>query len=101
MNKNLIQQNGLELSDTYPYILYEWATGTGKSLLGIKIIEKFSGNWNIVLAETNHELNWINEFKEHGKEHLLKQVKFFCYASLHKYINSSFVNKFLWSISYS
>lgn len=86
MNKDIIQQNGLELSDTYPYILYEWATGTGKSLLGIKIIEKFGGNWNIVLAETNHELNWINEFKEYNKEYLLKQVKFFCYASLHKYV---------------
>jgi len=53
MNKNLIQQNGLELSDIQAYILYEWATGTGKSLLGIKIIEKF---------EAKHKIMGVNSY---------------------------------------
>jgi superfamily II DNA or RNA helicase len=84
MTRQEVQSNGLKLAEEYSYLVYEWATGLGKSLMAINIIEKFGGNWSIVIAETNHELNWINEFKEHKKEHLLKQVKFFCYQSLHK-----------------
>lgn len=86
--KEEIQTKGLTLTDSYSNILYEWATGIGKSLMAIKIIEKSNENWNIVLAETIHEQNWRNEFKEHNKEYLLNKVKFFCYASLHKYIDS-------------
>lgn len=87
MTKEDVQNHGLELALIYPFIIYEWSTGVGKSLMAIKIIEEFKGNWNIVLAETNHELNWINEFKQHNKEHLLKNVKFFCYQSLHKHLD--------------
>lgn len=86
MNKTRldIQNEGLSLTDKYNYIIYEWATGVGKSLVAINNIEKFGGKWNIVLAETNHELNWIEEFKKHDKGYLLKNINFFCYQSLHK-----------------
>lgn len=86
-SKTQLQAYGVELSNKYPFIIFEWATGTGKSLVAINIIESSSENWNIVIAETNHELNWKEEFKKHGKESLLNKVKFFCYQSLHKHLD--------------
>jgi len=86
MTRIEIQQEGLKLTESYNYIMFEWCTGLGKSLVSIQIIEKYGGKWNIVLAETNHEMNWIEEFKKHGKEHLLPNVTFFCYQSLHKHL---------------
>lgn len=86
MTREELQEEGVKLSEKLPYIVYEYSTGVGKSLVAIKIIEKYGGIWNIVLAETNHENNWIEEFKKHGKEHLLSNIKFFCYQSLHKYL---------------
>jgi len=83
--KDNIQQEGLILADKYPQIIYEFATGVGKTLLAILNIEKFGGNWFIIIAETTHKLNWVNEFKKHKKEHLLVNVTFLCYNSLHKY----------------
>jgi superfamily II DNA or RNA helicase len=62
----------------------EHCTGLGKSLAAIRIIERVKGNWCIIIAEINHELNWRNEFITHDKEHLLKNVTFKCYASIHK-----------------
>lgn len=84
MTREEIQRNGVELSKVHNYIMFEWCTGLGKSLVSIQIIELFGGKWNIVLAETNHEMNWIEEFKKHNKEHLLANITFFCYQSLHK-----------------
>lgn len=83
--KDNIQQQALELSKLHNHLLIEFATGLGKTLTAIRIIEYHGGKWNIILAETNHEQNWIDEFKKYNKEYLLKDVKFFCYQSLHKY----------------
>jgi len=82
--KTEIQNNVLNLADTYNHLIIEFATGLGKTLTAIKLIEKYGGIWNIVIAETNHEQNWVDEFKKHKKTKLLKNVKFFCYQSLHK-----------------
>lgn len=89
VTKNSIQNHGLTLIDKHSNILYEWATGIGKTLLAIKIIEKTNEHWNIVLAEVIHEINWIDEFKKFNKEHLLEKVSFFCYASLHKHTKNT------------
>lgn len=88
-SKDEIQDYFVELSSTYKNFCGELATGLGKSYAAIRIIEKNGGKWNIVIAETNHETNWINEFKLHGKEHLLKDVTFLCYQSLHKYVEDA------------
>lgn len=85
--KTEIQDLALEKFESNPFIILEWSTGIGKSLAAIKMIEKSKESWNIVLAETNHETNWINEFKKHGKENLLERITFFCYASLHKHLS--------------
>lgn len=83
-SKDAIQDYAVRLSETYNRIIFEIATGGGKSLSAIRIIERIGGNWCIVIAEINHELNWRNEFILHGREHLLKNVTFKCYASIHK-----------------
>ena len=85
--REIVQKNGIELASKYNKLVLEWCTSLGKSYGTIQIIEKLSGNWNIVIAETNHKLNWIEEFKKHGKSKLLKKVKFFCYHSLGKYLD--------------
>ena len=85
MNKSDIQQLALDHAKENNYLLLQIATGVGKSLAAIKIIEEHGGEWLIAIAEVLHKQNWIDEFKKHGKEHLLKQIKFFCYASLHKF----------------
>ena len=87
-SRNQIQDYAVKLSETYNRIILEHCTGLGKSLAAIRIIERVGGNWCIVIAEINHELNWRNEFVTHGKEHLLKNVTFKCYASIHKDIKN-------------
>lgn len=82
-----IQQDSVELSVMHSKLILELATGVGKSLAAIKIIKKHGGLWNIVIAETNHELNWKEEFIKHGEESLLPNIKFFCYQSLHKHLD--------------
>jgi len=77
-----VQNKSLLLSDNHKQLVLELATGVGKTLIAINIIERHGGFWNIVIAELTHELNWIKEFKKHDKENLLPNVKFFCYASL-------------------
>lgn len=93
MNKNeekdKIQDNAIKLSESYPSLLLSFATGSGKSLAAIKIIERNSKeDWYILCKETNHIGNWLKEFITHKKEHLLNKVKIFCYDSLHKYIGT-------------
>lgn len=79
-----IQSEAVNLSDNFNKIIFEIGTGVGKSLIAIKIIEKHGGLWKIIIAETTHEKNWKDEFIKHDKEHLLENVEFRCYQSLHK-----------------
>lgn len=83
--KEKIQNEAVELAVKHPYYIAEFATGVGKSLTAIKILEILGGKWNLVVAETNHMQNWKDEFIKHNKEHLLENIQMFCYASLHKY----------------
>jgi superfamily II DNA or RNA helicase len=85
--KNEIQSKAVDLALKYPFIVYEYPTGVGKSLAFIRAMEKIGGNWNIIVAETNHIQNWKDEFKKHSKEHLLENVNFLCYASLFKFVD--------------
>jgi len=87
MTRQEIQDQAVKLSSLHKYLILEFGTSIGKTLCAIRIIELNEGFWNIIIAETTHELNWIEEFKKHGKEKLLNRVKFSCYQSLHKYLN--------------
>lgn len=88
--KDKIQQQAVNFSNKHNTILLSFSTGVGKSLAAIKIIESIPGSkWYIICKETNHITNWHEEFLKHKKEHLLPYIKFFCYASLHKYKEKS------------
>ena len=86
--KTQIQDHTVSLSVSHKNLLLELATGLGKTLSAIRIIERVGGKWIIVIAETNHELNWIEEFRKHDKEKLLENVTFACYQSLHKVVGN-------------
>lgn len=86
MDKNTIQQLSVDYSNKHNFLLLEHATGVGKSLSTIKIIDKHKGKWIIIVAELLHIENWKNEFIKHSKEYLLSDVIFSCYASLHKHL---------------
>jgi superfamily II DNA or RNA helicase len=83
MDKSEIQSQISQINSNK--IVLELATGLGKTLSAILLLEKFGGFWHIAIAERTHKQNWIDEFKKHGKEHLLKNVEIFCHASLHKH----------------
>lgn len=92
--REVIQKQAVILSQQYDNLLLSWATGTSKTKATIEIIEHLYAHdvgmmpkTYILLKETNHEQNWRDEFKKWGREHWLQGIKFFCYASLHKYIN--------------
>lgn len=89
MTREEIQNNALNIILDNKYSIIEIATGVGKSFIAIKAIEIIGGKWSIIIAETNHEQNWIDEFKKHNKENLLENVKFYCYQSLHKNLNDT------------
>jgi superfamily II DNA or RNA helicase len=63
-------------------------TGTGKTLISIKIANEFKGKWLIVIAERAHKKNWIDDINKHGFGYLLPDISFVCYASLKKYYDT-------------
>lgn len=81
--KDEIQEEIVSLSKTNKNIIVEHATGTGKTLSALKIIEASNSSlmWNIVIYERNHKNNWLKDIKKHNKEHLLDRISFICYAS--------------------
>lgn len=96
INRTKIQDYAVYLSKKFKHVILSWATGCGKSLAAIRIIDEDikdnNDNWNrwyIVVAERQHIKNWEDEFRLHGYQRLidLGYVEIFCYQSLHKYTN--------------
>lgn len=66
-------------------LLLQLPTGTGKSLIAIKMIETVkTDNILILCAEIAHINNWKDEFNKWNKQYLLKKCTIITYASLHK-----------------
>lgn len=68
----------------------EFSTGVGKTLSSIKVIEEILKNnpnarGYLICKERTHIKNWGDDIKKHKKDHVLKKIKPFLYASLHKY----------------
>ena len=61
-------------------ILLNWATGVGKTLASLRLIDK---NKKIIVLcqELNHIENWKKELKKHKLEF---DIEFYTYASMHK-----------------
>lgn len=91
--KGEIQLEAVDKSIIYDNLLLSWATGVSKTKAVIDIIEQDFIHTDIlpksyiIVKETNHEFTWREEFKKWKREYLLENITFFCYASLHKYID--------------
>ncbi|MDR0912131.1 MAG: DEAD/DEAH box helicase family protein [Methanobrevibacter sp.] len=74
-------------------ILYNWATGTGKSKKAIDHIKEITNNdihkkILLVVAEVAHKKNWKEEFNKWELNPFIN-ITIECYASLKKYINTN------------
>ena len=88
MTRDEIQSNAVELSKLHNNLLLAWCTSMGKTKASLDIISKLDGRGYIILAETSHKKNWIEEIIKHGHEDVLARCDIFLYASLHKYKNT-------------
>lgn len=95
--RDLIQNEALKLSRSNDHLLLTWATGCGKSLAALKILQEFGGMWLIVCKEITHIDNWKREISKFDPEGtILPLVKdFICYASLPKYKDAKGINLIL------
>lgn len=90
MTKNELQEEAINTFISYKRLILEFATGTGKSRVAIEAIKRIKPkNVLLVVAETLHKDNWKDEFKKWGASRIFKTVTVECYASLHKYKNTS------------
>lgn len=91
--KKIIQEEAVKLFKKSNNLILEWATGCGKSKATIDIIKTLNKKSKIllVIAELAHRKNWIEEFKKWGMEDFLKNnVEMTTYASLHKYVDTTY-----------
>ena len=94
MTRQELIKQGCKLFKTHKNVALLWATGVGKSVASIKMtntyfksIKKQGAKVLLVVAEVPHKDNWKKEFKKWGK--IDAQVTMECYASLHKYKDTS------------
>lgn len=75
-----------ELFNESGAILLSWATGLGKTLASLKLVDE---NKRIVVLcqELGHIENWKRELKKHGLEF---NIEFYTYASMHKVQGSGY-----------
>lgn len=97
MTREQLDQYSLDLLLTHNNILFEWATGCGKTKQAIKAIDLLDktkpNKVLIVIAEVAHKSNWIDEFNKWGKELLNNinlDINIICYNSLHHYKDEHF-----------
>lgn len=65
-----------------------WATGVGKSNVALRFLEANPWmNCLILVPEENNIENWLNEFRKFNVSS--ENVTIACYASLHKYLDTS------------
>ncbi|MCR5352301.1 MAG: DEAD/DEAH box helicase family protein [Bacteroidales bacterium] len=91
-----LQNQALDEMITNKRLILEWATGVGKSRVGIKLVDfldLFENKTKVLLlvGEDAHKENWKTEFIEALGEkratELLANVRMECYASLKKCLN--------------
>lgn len=73
----------------------KYVTGTGKTFAGLLVIEQFVKAYPeeevLIVCPTDAVIvNFREEFTKFNKEHLLKQCKFICYASIRKQDGNSY-----------
>jgi len=85
--KNRIQSKAVQLSKKHRFLCLEWATGTGKTLGAIKIVDDIlkdnpEATGYLICKESTHKKNWLLDIKKHKKTKVGKSMKTVLYASL-------------------
>lgn len=85
--RDILHDKALEYFEQNDYkTLFSMATGTGKSVLTIKILKKYSGKYLLVTPTILlHKKNWKTEFEKFNCLDLYNNLDRCCYKSLHKY----------------
>ena len=97
MTQDLLDHHCNDLFKNNKNVLLEWATGTGKTRQAIRAIDFLDKEKHnsilIVVAETAHKKNWIEEFNKWNKA-ILSDINYditlICYDSLHHYRDNHF-----------
>jgi len=85
MTREEIGNKTIELAKEHNNLLLTFATGVGKSLASLKVINRLTTDkFYIIVKETNHITNWELEIQKHGLQDLLLRCEILCYDSLHK-----------------
>lgn len=95
--KNIIQEKAVKLLYSYRRILLSWATGCGKTLASLKIIEEYLKHFPeskgyVICKEINHLSNWVDDITKHKKDFILDKSHMFLYDSLHKHTSNGYVD---------
>lgn len=85
--RNLIQGNAVKLSKKHRFICLEWATGCGKSLGALKIVDEIikdnpKATGYLLCKESTHKKNWLTDIEKHKMTKVQKATKSVLYASL-------------------
>lgn len=84
MNRETLQAQAVDLLEHYKRLMCLWATGTGKTAVALKFIQRHPGIRTLILVpEANNIQNWFTEFEKFGVD--VFGVEIACYASLHKF----------------
>lgn len=84
-----IQDNAVELSKLHKHLVLEYATGCGKTLAALRIVDEIIKNNSnaygyLICKESNHLHNWMDDIVKHRKIEITKRIGTCLYASLHK-----------------
>ena len=88
-HKNKIQLKAVNLSKIHRFLCLEWATGTGKTLGALKIVDNIlkenpKATGYLICKESTHKKNWLSDIKKHKMTKVGKSMKTVLYASLKK-----------------
>lgn len=95
MTRQEIQQEALNDFNKHNTIILQWGTGIGKSYAALNMCIKYCALNNkdfkilLLVAETAHKENWIEEIKKWNLSELLNIMTIETYASLKKYKDTS------------
>ena len=97
MNREEIDALAKNILLEHKNILFQWATGCGKTKQAIQAIDLLDKNKTnrilIVIAEKAHRKNWTEEFKKWNNnilDNLNYDITMVCYDSLHHHQNEHF-----------